>query len=58
MWYCPKCETWVGWKLDECVTAGHPRPRRPLRYADVDVEDARDVTLLDRVKAKLGWFDE
>lgn len=52
MWYCPKCETWVGWKLDDCVTEGHSRPWRPLRYDDVE-KPADEVTLRDRLRAKL-----
>lgn len=53
MWYCPKCRTWVGRKLDECVGAGHERPRYPLYYDDVDVDHAHDVTAYDRLSAKL-----
>lgn len=52
MWYCPACETWVGWKLDECVREGHPRPRRPLRGVDVDKKPAWEVTAWDRIRAK------
>lgn len=52
MWYCPKCEAWVGWKLDECIH-GHSRPRRPLRSVDVDKKPAWKVTLRDRLRAKL-----
>lgn len=52
MWFCPGCETWVGWKRDECAN-GHTTPRRPLRAADVDRKPAWDVTLVDRLKAKV-----
>ena len=52
MWYCPRCATWVGYKRDECAE-GHPRPWLPVRAADVDVDDARRVTLADRLRAKV-----
>lgn len=51
MWYCPDCEMWVGWKLDEC-SEGHKRPWRPLRSVDVDKDHAWNVTLWDRIRAK------
>jgi hypothetical protein len=51
-WYCPHCEMWVGKKLDSCLE-GHSRPRLPLFYDDVDVDDSWRVGLRDRVRAKL-----
>ena len=54
-WYCPECELWVGWKLDECATGNHARPRLPLRWDDVR-KPAFRVTRRDRVLAKLRWF--
>jgi hypothetical protein len=51
MWYCPRCQTWVGRKLGECVSEGHPRPRYPVLYEDVAVDDARGVTRWDQLKA-------
>jgi hypothetical protein len=54
MWYCPRCVIWVGSKLDEC-NHGHEQPRRPLRSADVG-KPAFEVTLGDRLKAKVGWY--
>lgn len=55
-WYCPECELWVGWKLDECVTGGHSMPRRPLRYDDVPFDDSHRVNWRHRLKAKLGLY--
>lgn len=55
MWYCPECETWNGWKLDVCLGCKTPQPRFPVHAADVDANDARNITLLDRLKAKVGW---
>jgi hypothetical protein len=52
MWYCPACETWVGRKLDECLD-GHTRPLVPVWSAHVDVDDARRVTVGDRLRAKV-----
>ncbi|MCD2205309.1 hypothetical protein [Halobacterium sp. KA-6] len=57
MWYCPTCEAWVGWKLDECPECGRSQPWRPVRSADVD-GPAWTVTRWDRVKAKLGLVGE
>ena len=54
-WYCPKCETWVGYKLEKCVTGGHDRPRRPLRWDDVE-KPSFEVTIRERLLAKVGWF--
>jgi len=60
-WYCPKCEggMWVGWKRDTCGE-GHERPRLPLRYDDVDVDNSWQVTRRDRLRGALrslvGWF--
>jgi len=53
MWFCPKCESWLGWKLDKCFECGQRRPRRPLRAVDVDKKPAWKVTLRDRLRAKL-----
>lgn len=52
MWYCPKCTIWVGSKLPTC-SEEHSPPRRPLRAADVDKKPAWEVTLKDRLRAKL-----
>lgn len=52
MWYCPTCQIWVGWKLDECL-AGHDRPRFPVYVDDVEIEHSRDVTTGHRLRAKL-----
>lgn len=35
MWLCTECESWVGYKLDECLSCGRSRPRLPVRSADV-----------------------
>ncbi|QKY16419.1 hypothetical protein [Halorubrum sp. CBA1229] len=51
-WYCPKCTAWVGYQLDECVTDGHDRPRRPLRWDDVE-KPSFEVTYRDRLLAKV-----
>lgn len=51
-WYCPECELWIGYKLDEC-NDGHERPRLPLRYDDVPYDDSWRVTSRDRLRSKL-----
>ena len=51
-WYCPKCEIWVGWKLDSC-SSGHSRPSFPLRYDDVDFDYAHKVSRTDRLRGKI-----
>lgn len=52
MWLCPRCETWVGRKLDRC-NGGHTRPLLPVWSAFVDVDDARQVTTRQRLRAKV-----
>ena len=52
MWLCPRCETWVGRKLDEC-NAGHARPFVPVWSGLVDVDDSRQVTARQRLRAKV-----
>lgn len=52
MWYCPKCETWVGAKLDEC-SEGHAQPWRPVLNEEPK-KPAWEVTFWDRVRAKLS----
>ena len=56
MWFCPECRTWVGRKLDQCVTEGHPRPRIPVTTDDVDVDHAFDVTRRMRLRVKARKF--
>ncbi|WP_018257663.1 hypothetical protein [Halomicrobium katesii] len=51
-WYCPECAIWVGWKLDTC-SEGHDRPRLPLRYVDVEYDDAWRVERRDRLRGKV-----
>lgn len=51
-WYCPECELWVGRKLEDCMDR-HGRPRLPLLYEDVDVDNSRRVTFRDRIRAKV-----
>lgn len=51
MWFCPKCETWVGSKLDECLE-GHSRPWRPV--LNTEPKPAWEVTFWDRVRAKIS----
>ena len=53
-WYCPDCAHWVGSKRTTC-DCGRSEPRRPLRWDDVQ-KPSFEVTLRDRLKAKLGWF--
>lgn len=52
MWLCPRCEMWVGRKLDEC-NDGHARPLLPVWSGLVDVDDSRQVTVGDRLRAKV-----
>jgi len=52
MWLCPRCETWVGRKLDACAE-GHTRPLLPVWSGLVDVDDSRQVTLGGRLQAKV-----
>ncbi|QHS17797.1 hypothetical protein GWK26_11930 [haloarchaeon 3A1-DGR] len=54
-WYCPECELWIGKKLPECK-AGHSPPLRPLLWDHVE-KPAFRVTLGDRLRAKVGWYD-
>lgn len=59
-WFCPECETWVGWKLAACLE-GHNRPRLPLRYSDVEFDYSKRVTLRHRLRGKIrsllaGWW--
>lgn len=52
MWLCPRCEMWVGRKLDQC-SEGHPRPWLPVWSGLVDADDSRQVSTRDRLRAKL-----
>ena len=52
MWYCPQCVIWVGAKRTTCGE-GHTPPRRPLREADVETSRSWEVTLQDRLRAKM-----
>jgi hypothetical protein len=54
MWFCPKCETWVGSKLDKCVTEQHSKPLFPVLADDFESSPpAWEVTLEDRLLAKV-----
>lgn len=53
MWYCPECESWLGWKLDECFGCGNARPRLPLRADDVEYSESCRVDDRDRLRGKL-----
>lgn len=53
-WYCPGCEHWVGWKLDECIgDCERDRPRWPLYHEDVEFDDSHYVTARHRLRAKI-----
>ena len=58
MWLCPRCEIWVGWKLNSC-REGHDRPRIPVRVEDVEEEISWRVSRWDRYRVKArklgGW---
>lgn len=53
MWYCPNCVAWNGSELDQCLECERDRPRVPVTTADVDVDDARNVTTSRRVAVKV-----
>lgn len=56
MWYCPRCQLWIGSELSRCNGERHPQPRFEIRQGDVpeDVVQASTVARAARVD-RTAW---
>ena len=58
MWFCPTCETWVGYELNACGRCDRGRPILPVTSDNVPVKHSKRVIFTHCARAKFQYVTQ